>query len=255
MSDLQNVMSLKRTARATGLAYLGLGVAGMIGFLLIRSRLYVPDEAATTMANLVEHETLARLGIIADLILILMQSLAALWFFKLFRAVNSLAAGAIAAFGFMNAAAILVATMFSATALEVAVDDSPAAGDRAATALLLYDLNAAAWGLGSLFFGLWLIPMGWLAWRSGYMPRLLGWLLIGGGIGYIVSTFVAYLTPSLSALAGALTVPATIGEFWMIGYLLAKGVNSRVSEPPPSTGSVQLRTPQPTPAPAAGTPT
>jgi hypothetical protein len=232
MTDPQNVKTLTRTARATGLAYLGLAVTGMIGFLLIRSRLYVPGDAATTMANLVEHETLARLGIITDLALILVQSLTALWFFKLFREVNSFAAAAVAAFGFMNSAAILVATMFSATALAVAIDGSPPAGERAATALLLYDLNAAAWGLGSLFFGLWLIPMGWLAWRSGYMPRLLGWILIGGGIGYVLSTFVAHLTPDLSALDGALTLPATIGEFWMIGHLLVKGVNDQADAPP-----------------------
>jgi hypothetical protein len=232
MTDRQNLTKLTRTARATGLAYLGLAVTGMIGFLLIRSRLYAPDEAATTMANLVEHETLARLGVVTDLAVILMQSLTALWFFKLFRAVNSFAAAAVAAFGFMNGAAILVATTFSATALEVAVDDSPPAGEQAVTALLLYDLNAAAWGLGSLFFGLWLIPMGWLAWRSGYMPRPLGWILIGGGIGYVLSALVAYLTPDLSTLEGALTLPATVGEFWMVGYLLIKGVNDRVDAPP-----------------------
>jgi hypothetical protein len=228
MTDLK---SLKRTARGTGLAYLGLGIAGVIGFIFIRATLYEPGDAAATAANLVQHQIRARFGIVADLTVVLTQSLAALWFFKLFRAVDGFAAAAITAFGFMNSAAILVATMFSATALEVAVDGSGPAGDAAATALLLYDLNAAAWGLGSLFFGLWLIPMGWLAWRSGYMPRLLGWILIGGGAGYILSTCVAYLAPDLSTLASALTVPATIGEFWMIGHLLAKGVNHRVAEP------------------------
>jgi len=216
--------TLKSTARLTGLAYLGLAVFGILGFLLIRGQLYVPGDAAATAANLVEHEALARFGIAADLTGVLVQALAALWFFKLFRRVNSFAAGAIGAFGLVNAVIILVAVVFSATALEVALGDAASPGDRAATAQLLYGLSGAAWKVGGLFFGLWLIPMGWLAWRSGYMPRLLGWVLIGGGVGYVLSTYVAYLAPDLSGAANVFTIPATVGEVWMVGYLLWKGV-------------------------------
>lgn len=215
-------MTLKNTARVTGLVYLLLAISGMLAFLLIRNQLYVPGDAAVTTANLVEHEGLARLGVAAELTLVLSQAIAALWFFRLFRSVNSFAAGSLAAFGLVNSVVLLVATMFSATALHVALDTSPPAG----TALLLYDLNGAAWSVGALFFGLWLIPMGWLAWRSGYMPRLLGWILIGGGIGYVLSAFAFYLAPDASVIAEALTVPASIGEFWMIGYLLVRGVRN-----------------------------
>lgn len=138
---------------------------------------------------------------------------------------DAFAAGAVAAFGLVNSVVILVATMFSATALQAAIGEAAtSAADRGATSLLLYDLNDAAWGVGALFFGLWLIPMGWLAWRSGYMPPLLGWILILGGVGYSLSAFVAYLAPDASAVADGITFPATIGEFWMIGYLLLRGV-------------------------------
>ena len=93
--------------------------------------------------------------------------------------------------------------------------------------LLLYDLSAAILSLAGLFFGLWLIPMGWLAGRSHYMPRPLGWVLIGGGVGYIVSVLVAVLVADDPGVGYALTVPATIGELWMVGYLLTKGVADR----------------------------
>jgi hypothetical protein len=119
---------------------------------------------------------------------------------------------------------MLVAAVFSATGLDVALGDAAAPGDRAATAQLMYELSGAAWNVGGLFFGLWLIPMGWLAWRSGYMPRLLGWVLIVGGVGYVLSTYVVYLAPGLAGSSYALTVPASVGEFWMVGYLLWKGV-------------------------------
>jgi hypothetical protein len=216
--------TIKRTARLTGFAYLGLAISGMLGYLLVRQQLFVSGDAAATTANLVEHEALARFGIAVDVTVVLTQALAALWFFRLFRRVQAFAAGAIAAFGLVNAVIILIAAVFSATALDVALAHAASPGDRAATAQLLYELSDAAWNLGGLFFGLWLIPMGWLAWRSGYMPRLLGWVLVAGGVGYIVSTYVVYLAPSLAGSSYALTVPASVGEFWMVGYLLWKGV-------------------------------
>lgn len=184
----------KQTSRLAGIAYLGLLISGVVGFLVIRSQLVVPGDAAATAANLVENEFLARLGIAADLTIVLTQSLAALYFFKLFQAVNAFAAASLAAFGFVNSAAILVATALSATALQVAVGGA-ALSSAAVSALLLYDLNGALWNVAALFFGLWLIPMGWLVLRSRFMPRLLGWVLIAGGIGYAVNTYHCRLTP------------------------------------------------------------
>lgn len=215
-------------ARATGLAYAGLAASGLLGFLLIRSQLYVPENAAETAANLVSHEGLARLGIAADLATVLTQALTALLFYRLFRLVEPVAAVAIAAFGLVNSVVGLVGTVFSATALGVALGETGMpTGDRAATALLLYDLSGAAWRVGALFFGLWLIPMGWAALRSVFMPRTLGWILIAGGFGYILSAFVDYLAANASTIVAALAVPASVGEFWMIGYLLVRGISPR----------------------------
>ena len=99
--------SLKATARTTGLLYLGVGITGMLGFLLIRPEIYVAGDAAATLANLVEREMLARLGIALELLVVLTQALAAVWFYKLFRTVSSTAAGSLAAFGLINSTAIL----------------------------------------------------------------------------------------------------------------------------------------------------
>lgn len=120
-----------------------------------------------------------------------------------------------------------MATAFSATALAVAGDASLApCGDQAGTVQLLYQLNNAAWQVGSLFFGLWLIPMGFAVVSSRLMPVALGWVLMVGGVAYAVSAYAIQLVPDASALEGLLTAVATVGEFWMIGYLLIFGVRT-----------------------------
>jgi len=216
---------LVRTARATGLWYLGIAITGMLGFLLIRPRLFVAGEPQTTLAHLVEQPSLARIGIALELGIVITQALAALWFYRLFRSIDTIAAGALAAFAFVNAIAILVSAAFLATALQVALDPTLApAGDAAATAQLSYILSGHMWGVGALFFGLWLIPMGWLVVRSAWMPKPLGWILVVGGVGYVLSAFVGYLAPGARTVADALTIPASVGEFWIIGYLLTIGV-------------------------------
>ena len=85
-------------------------------------------------------------------------------------------------------------------------------------------VSGQLWSVAGLFFGLWLIPMGWLARRSGWMPAALGWVLMIGGVGYVVSTFLTYAVPSTNGFANVLTIPATIGELWMVGYLLVIGI-------------------------------
>ncbi|PWK84936.1 uncharacterized protein DUF4386 [Lentzea atacamensis] len=223
--------ALVRTARTTGLLYLGLAFAGALGFLLIRSQLFVANDPAATLANLVEHKTLARADVAFELLVVLTQALAAAWFYRLFRTADSFAAAGIAAFGLVNAVAILASAAMLGTALQVA--QTPA-GDAAAAVQLLYLISANLWGVGALFFGLWLIPMGWCVLRSGWMPRALGWVLIAGGVAYVLNAFVRYLVPGADAFVDALALPATVGEFWMIGYLLVRGVGGRAREETPA---------------------
>ncbi|GID93448.1 DUF4386 domain-containing protein [Amorphoplanes digitatis] len=224
---------LIRLARQTGLLYLGLAIAGGLGFLLIRPRLFAAGDAGSTLAHLVEHEGLARAGIVLELLVVLTQALAAVWFFRLFRTVDSVAAGGIAAFGLVNAVVVLTSAALLATATEVALQP---VGDAAANVQLLYLVSGNLWTVGGLFFGLWLMPMGWCVLRSGWMPRALGWILIGGGAGYVLSPFVGYLIPQAGAAVDLLALPASVGEFWMIGYLLLRGVRAGAPDGDPARG-------------------
>jgi hypothetical protein len=189
---------LAGTARTTGLLHLGLAVAGALGFLLVRGQLYVADDPGGTLSNLVEHTSMARLGIVLELF---------------------------AVFGMVNAVAILVSAAMLASALDVADGRSLAvSGSAAATVQLLYVISGHLWGAGGLFFGLRLIPMGWRVVRSQWQPRLLGQLLMVGGAGYVLSTFVSFVFTNAELVAELPIVPATIGELWIVGYLIIFGV-------------------------------
>jgi hypothetical protein len=221
-------VALRKTARLTGVWYLGLAIAGLVGFGLIRPQIYVDGHPAATLANLTGREGLARLGLLFELAIVVTQALAAVWFYKLFRSINQAAAFALAMFGMVNAVAIMVSAVFMASGLAVAHNPALAPGrDTAATVQLMYLLSSSCWSVGSLFFGLWLIPMGYIAATSGRMPLWLGRILIAGGVGYVLSAFALYGIAGAPAwLVTALSLPATVGEFWMIGYLLIFGIRA-----------------------------
>jgi hypothetical protein len=215
---------LVRTARATGLLYLGVALTGGLAFLGIRGQIFVDGDPAATFAHLVDNEALARAGVVLEVGLVLTQVLCALWFFRLFRSVDAFAAGCIAVFGAINAVAIMVSAALLGTALEVAggaLDDPESAAE---TVQLLYLVSGNMWSVGGLFFGLWLIPMGWLVRRSGWMPSAMGWILMVGGVGYILGAFVTFASPSPGAAADILAMPSAVGELWMVGYLIIVGV-------------------------------
>jgi hypothetical protein len=211
-------------ARGTGAAYLGLAATGLAGHLVLTAQLAVPGDPAATLAHLQESPALAQLALVMELLVVITQALAAWGFFALFRRDRLVAAFGVAAFGLANALAILGSVGFLSTALSVSTDPALApGGDAAATVGLLYALSAAAWQAGAVFFGLWLVPMGIFAVSTHRMPRVLGWALIVGGVGYVLSALLA-IVPALAPFGEALAYLATVGEFWIIGYLLSVGI-------------------------------
>lgn len=207
------------TAQTTGLLYLGVAVTGVLAFLFASSQLYVDGNGAETAANVVSREGLARFGLAAELALVVFQALAAVWFYKLFAKADQFHARLIAIFGMVNAIAILIASAAWYGALQSAL------AGQASQTQLLFDLHNNIWSVSALFFGLWLIPMGYAA-KAAKLPVALAWILILGGAGYVLSAFTQVLLPTMTGLTSALPMLATVGEFWMIGYLLFKPVKA-----------------------------
>ncbi len=217
---MKNISKLLTDTRITGILYLGLALTGLFVFVFARSNIYVDGNALATSINLLEKQNLARFGIATELALVIFQALVAIWFYKLFRKIDSFASGLITVFGIINAIAILISSAMWLSALNASI-----AGNQAALVYNLLNLHESIWMVSGIFFGLWLIPMGYLTHKT-KMPKALAGILTLGGIGYILSTFILILIPSLKTLAESLPMIATIGEFWIIGYLLIKpGLN------------------------------
>jgi Domain of unknown function (DUF4386) len=159
---------------------------------------------------------LARVGIAVELVLVAFQALTALWFYRLFNKVNSFASVMIAIFGTINAIMILMSSAFWLAALNASITK-----DSVSMIYNLFSMHDSLWLVANLFFGLWLLPMGYL--MSHVMSsKILSNLLFVGGTGYIVSAFILILLPEQTTLAGLLALPATVAEFWVIGYLLSR---------------------------------
>jgi Domain of unknown function (DUF4386) len=211
------------TARLTGIWYLLLAVSGVLGFLIFHPQIFVSGDPQKTLTNLTEFESNSRIRLILELVIVASQALAAVWFYKLFREIKEWAAFAIGGWGLMNSAVIMVSAISMGVAIKVVNYTVPTVHEKVVLIQLLSSIISNAWLIGGLFFGLWLIPMGYVVITSNRMPLWLGRTLIVGGVGYILSTFIN-LTGFTNQFLGILTIPATIGEFWMIGYLLIYGI-------------------------------
>lgn len=227
----------KVLARFAGLLYLILAVLGGWAELYVRGTVYVPGDAAATADNIVEHATLFRLGLTADILMATAFVFLGLALYRLLHHVSNRAATALIVFVAVGAGYILVNLTFHFGALLVATDPAYATslgtgGD--ALTLLLLDLHHYGYILGGVFFGLWLLPMGYVAYRSNMFPRLLGVLLIIGAFTFIADPLIVFTLPDAPGmLRDAMALPPSIAEVCLILYLLIVGVRTRQEIPAP----------------------
>jgi len=210
------------TARTAGILYLALAISGILGFLIFHPQVFDSEDAQKTLTNLIDLESLARTRLLFEFAIIVSQALTAVWFYKLFKNINEWAAWTVGIWGMINSVAIMISAISMGSAIEIATS-SQTIEDKVVLIELLSSLITNSWGVGGLFFGLWLMPLGYIIISSKRMPIWLGRTLIIGGIGYLLSTVFNYLGIK-SPWLDYLTIPATIGEFWMIGYLLIYGI-------------------------------
>jgi hypothetical protein len=211
------------TARLAGLWYLLLALSGVLGFMVVHPKVFVSDNPTETLKNILNAESVARTRLLLEMLIVASQALAAVYFYKLFKEINSWAAFALCLWGTVNAIVILVSAISIASMISLAGVAQLSLSEKTALVELGMIISSKSWQIGGLFFGLWLIPMGHIVVSSKRMPVWLGRVLIAGGIGYLLQTFVGAIGFK-SSYIGLFVLPATIGEFWMVGYLLIFGI-------------------------------
>lgn len=225
MIILEKTNAINKTARVAGFLYLLVAVIGAFSILYVPSTLIVPGDAATTINNIMTSESLFRLGFVGGLITQTVQILLVLVLYQLLKPVNknhallmvilALVGIPIAMLNLLNQSVALLLlsgadylTIFTADQLQAQV-------------MLFLDLQEHGVLIASIFWGLWLLPLGYLVFKSGYIPRILGVLLIIGGLGYLIDFVIFFLFPNFNATISQFTF---LGELLLPLWLLIKGV-------------------------------
>jgi hypothetical protein len=221
---------IRNPGRVAGFLYLLLALAGPVRIIYIPSKLFVHGNAAATASNIAAHESLFRFGIVADLFVGTIVIFVALALYRLFRDVDQKLAVLLVILGGVLPSAIYFFNVINDAAALTLVHgaeflsafDKP---QRDALAMLFLHLHGQAFTAGEVFFGLWLLPLAILAYRSRFLPRFLGvWLFING-LTYLIQCLTGFLLPQYEDRLANLTFPVLTGELAFMLWLLIRGAN------------------------------
>ena len=222
--------SLKRTARIAGLWYLGFTL-GPFYLLYVPSQTVVNNDAAATAARVLGHETLFRWGMLAETLGVIIFIGLSLALYRLFEGVDRHRARQLVALVLVSSALSLASVVFSATALLVFRDGAAIAGfdehARGAIGMLLISMHGQATGINQTFWGLWLLPFGWLVVRSRFLPRWLGYWLLLDGVAWVVIGIAWFLAPQYNAALFRYLQPVFFAELAATLWLLIMGAREQ----------------------------
>jgi hypothetical protein len=228
--------SPKRLARISGVLYLLVGIFGGFAEGFVDPRLYVAGNATATAANVLASPGLVRMGVVSHLLDGTFFVILAMALYVLLQHAHQSVARAMLVLVALATGIICLNAVFQFEGLRVATDSTytTAFGAAGSNALVLLLLDTQHYGtlIAQVFFGLWLVPLGYLANKSGLFPKWLGVLLVLGGACYLVDLLAAFLIPDFGQrIHGVVVIPSAIAEITMVLYLLVVGVRS----PTPAT--------------------
>jgi hypothetical protein len=223
---------LNRQSRIAGVWYLLLGLLSPLNLVYIPSKLIVAGDAAATAANLMAQEGLFRLGIVTSIAGQTAFLFAALAFYELFKSVHvGLARGLLVLVIASVPICILNLGNQYAVLLLLGGGDYLKVFDMAqiqALALFFLNVQGAGVHIVEVFWGLWLLPLGILVFKSRFFPKIFGVLLVIGCFGYLLDCLLVFQFPSYRAYFSPLTTTAEIiSEIPFILWLLIRGARIR----------------------------
>jgi hypothetical protein len=231
------VMSKERIARIAGLIYLVVVITGMFSLAYVPKQLFVYDNAELTFRNILNNESLFRLSIASSVICYTAFIFLPVALYQLLKSVNELYSKLMIVLAFIsipisfynltNKYAILSLVRCSKQ------ESAQAMGEFHQQTMINLSQYDNGIFIATVFWGLWLLPFGYLVFKSGFLPRILGVLLMLGCFGYLINFFGNTLSGSYSSLAvkkyiGLLPSIAELGTcFW----LLVMGVKEKRINP------------------------
>ena len=224
------MLPTRRDARIAGALYFGLFTAPY-NLIYVPNKLIVRGDAATTAANILGHEMMFRLSIVSEIFSAVVFVLLSLALYRLLSGVNKLQAALMVILGSVLSGAVSfvgVVNDIAALAILHAPHYLSAFTKPQLEALALLFLNLHSYTIVSQQFlwGLWLLTFGLLVMRSGFLPRILGILLVINCWAYVITSLTIILAPDFGhTVANLMFIPET-GELWIALYLLIKGVRS-----------------------------
>lgn len=219
--------SRKKQARIAGLLYLMLVPTGIFSLIYVPSTLIVSGDATATIQNIEASELLYRSGIYVGLLSSLIYLLVALALYRLLKHVSEMQATLMVAFVVLGVAAS-VANSFNMLAVLIILGkpDFLSVFDPAqleGVAYLFVRLESHGTQILQIFWGLWLIPMGILVYRSGFIPKIIGVSLWMAAVAYLMSNFTFVLLPQYKAALSPIITGLEMLELPIILWLVIVG--------------------------------
>ena len=226
--------STKRTARIAGVLYVLLALTGVFSLIYVPTTLVVFGDATATAENIRSSELLFRSGILSGLVSNVIFVFLVLALYRLLKEISRKQAMLMVtlvvisvATGFANTINQLGALITLSGADFLSVFEKP---ELDAIAYLFIRLNS--WGIQiiQIFWGLWLFPFGLLVYRSGFIPKILGVLLMIAGFGYLLGSFMFQILPQYNDALSTFITVLEMGELPIIFWLLIVGAKAQSEE-------------------------
>lgn len=217
------MQSDKKTARTAGFLYLIVVITGIFSLAYVPSKLIVWNDAAATVTNLQNSEFLFRLSIVAGIVCYTAFLLLPFVLYRLLQHVHKTTAVAMVVLAVVSVPFSLFNLTHKVNVLTLLQDVAQAdSANNIMTTLNYYDNGIR---IVSVFWGLWLLPFGYLVFKSGFLPKILGILLMAGCFGYLINFTGNFLFPAYRELGIGtyVSLPATLGEIGICLWLVVVG--------------------------------
>ena len=227
--------SNKKIARTAGVLYLAVVLTGIFSLMYVPKSLIVWDNATATFNNIVSNQTLFRIGIVSGLICYTFFLFLPLVLYKLLKPVNDNYAKLMVILAIISVPIYFINVQNQFTILSIVSSSNYLNGystEQIKSMVMLYlDQYENGMRIVHIFSGLWLFPFGYLVFKSGFLPKFLGILLMLGCFGYLINFFGNTLVSNYSeiGIASYLQLPASLSEIGICLWLLIVGVNVKTT--------------------------